>query len=122
MRRDMDLIRSILIQLEEKSSGLDTVDIGLEGYDDAQIGYHSALIAEAGLAHGIDVSHMGSTFPEWKLCRLTWDGHEFLDASREPGRWEKAQDISQKAGGLTLNMIMKVLGQLMSQQLGKLIT
>ncbi|GEM_PF-5498460 len=46
--------------------------------------------------------------------------HEFLDASREPGRWEKAQDISRKAGGLTLNMIMKALGQLMSQQLGKL--
>ena len=122
MKRDMDLIRNILFQLEEKSSGMGMVDIDIEGYDDAQIGYHSALIAEAGLAQGIDVSHMGSTFPEWKLSRLTWDGHEFLDASREPGRWERAKDISRKAGGLTLNMMMNVLGQLMSQQLGKLIT
>jgi len=122
MKRDMDLVRSILLQLEKKSTGLGTVDIGLEGYDDAQIGYHCALIAEAGLAQGIDVSHLGSTYPEWKLSRLTWNGHEFLDASREPGRWERAKEISRKAGGLTLNMMMNVLGQLMTQQLGKLIT
>jgi len=122
MKRDMELIRTILLQLEEKSSGLGTVEIKVDGFDDAHVGYHCALVAEAGLARGINVGTMHSKRPEWKLNSLTWDGHEFLDASREPGRWEKAKEIANKAGGLTLNMMMNVLGQLMNQQLGKLIS
>jgi len=49
------------------------------------------------------------------------DGHEFLDASREPTRWNKAKEIAGKAGGLTLGMMMNVLGQLMTQKIGTLI-
>jgi hypothetical protein len=56
------------------------------------------------------------------LGRLTWLGHEFLEASREPSRWEKAKEISRKAGGLTVGMMLDVLKQLMSDQIGKLIT
>ena len=26
---------------------------------------------------------------------MTWFGHEFLDASREPKRWEKAKEIER---------------------------
>jgi len=118
----MELIRTILLQVEEKSTGLGTVDIAVDGYEESQVGYHCALVAEAGLARGIDVSHMGSTHPESKLSTLTWDGHEFLDASREPDRWEKAKDIAGKAGGLTLSVMLDVLKQLMKQQLDKLIT
>jgi len=121
MKRDMDLIRTILLELEEKSAGLGTVDIKPEGGDSAQIGYHCKLIVEAGLASGIDVSCRGSTYPEWSLSSLTWEGHEFLDASREPTRWEKAKEIAGNAGGLTLGMMMKVLSQLMAERIGTLL-
>ncbi len=122
MKRDMELIRMILVQLEEKSSGLGTIDIVVNGYKESEVGYNSALVVEAGLARGIDVSHMGSRHPEWKLSTLTWEGHEFLDASREPTRWEKAKEISSKAGGLTLAVMQDVLKQLMRQQVETLIT
>lgn len=120
MKRDMDLIRTILLQLEERSSGLGTIDVAVDGYDEATIGYHCALIAEAGMARGINVGTMHSKHSEWKLSTLTWEGHEFLDASREPTRWEKAKDIAGKAGGLTLGVMLDVLKHLMSQQIGKL--
>jgi hypothetical protein len=65
MKRDMDLIRAILLELEVKSVGLGTDDVIIEGYDAPQIGYHCALIVEAGLAQGTEVTSMHSDHPEW---------------------------------------------------------
>jgi hypothetical protein len=40
-------------------------------------------------------------------------GHEFLDASREPSRWEKAKSVVlEKTGGLSLEALKQVLFQL----------
>jgi Hypothetical protein (DUF2513) len=50
--------------------------------------------------------------------RLTWAGHEFLDAAREPSRWEKARDLVLKAGGATLPIWQQLLGNLLQKQIG----
>ena len=104
MTRDMDLIRNILLRLEDKS-----VDL-LDGFDRKTICYHNYLLVDAGLAIGIDMGSDGDVVPQYSVDSLTWAGHEFLDAAREPQRWKQTKElILDKAGGASLTIWTKVL-------------
>jgi hypothetical protein len=48
--------------------------------------------------------------------RITWLGHDFLDASREETRWNKAKEIGVKIGGVTLEIMIQILKDLMLSQ------
>ena len=86
MRRDFDLIRLLLQQIE----GVENVD-DLSNYTDAQQLYHSCLLIEGGLVHGnIMVGQNGDPVGT-RVSRLTWDGHEFLDITRDPSVWSKVK-------------------------------
>lgn len=44
--------------------------------------------------------------------RLTWLGHEFLDAARDDGRWEKAKSAISKVGGWSFEVVKHILVEL----------
>jgi hypothetical protein len=113
MKLDMDLVRKILITLEEHPHGFYNQFIKIEGYSEEQIGYHVTLMEEAGLLLVIDATHMGSESPEAMPNRLTWQGHQFLNACRDEGRWTKAKDIFRQAGGVSFDVAKEILTQLM---------
>ena len=89
----------------------------IPGYGEEQIGYHAVLMIEAELACGFNATPWESRSPSAHLTRLTWKGHEFLDASREEGRWEKAKQIAAKAGGVTADVLKQILANLMTEAL-----
>lgn len=118
MKRDLDLIRKMLLAAEEAPSGF-APKFEFEGYTDAQIGYHSYLLIDAGLASGADVTTHGSDGPEALLSSLTWEGHEFIDAARDESRWNKAKSIvAEKGGGVTLDVLKALLVKLAKGALG----
>jgi hypothetical protein len=82
VKRDMELIRKLVLALEGAPTGYAPDDLEIEGYTDEQVGYHAHLMIDAGLATGSDTTHMGSSSPEAMLTSLTWAGHEFADAAR----------------------------------------
>ena len=47
MKRDMDLVRKILLECEQQESGFPPEKLEIEGYSDAQLGYHVHLMGEA---------------------------------------------------------------------------
>ena len=49
MKRDMDLIRNILLAIEEKGPPLGIVDIDLPGHTAEEISFHVVLLRDAGL-------------------------------------------------------------------------
>jgi hypothetical protein len=54
----------------------------------------------------------------WRPRRLTWPGHEFLDAARKPSHWQKAKTIvMEKSGGLSFEMLKQVLFQMIREAL-----
>jgi hypothetical protein len=111
MKRDMDLIRGIILAVEDlpTASALGRT-LNLEGYSEDQIGYHSYLIVDAGLATGIDISASGNSGPMWQIDCLTSAGHDFADAARNESTWRKALAIAKdKAGGLTIDVVKDVL-------------
>jgi hypothetical protein len=111
MQRDMDLVREILFQVErDNNDPLKSVEVEVEGYSDIQINYHIMLLAEAGLIEAKDASTLGGS--EWTPKRLTWRGHEFLEAARSDTIWREAKHRTlQNAGGLSLDVLKAVLVQ-----------
>ena len=51
--------------------------------------------------------------------RLTWTGHEFLDAARNDTIWHKAGDRIKKSGvDVTISLMKEILNHLLKQALG----
>jgi hypothetical protein len=74
VKRDMELIRKLVLALEDALTGYAPDDLKIQGYTPEQVGYHAYLLIDAGLSTGNDVSHMGSSSPEAMLTSLTWAG------------------------------------------------
>ena len=49
MKRDMDLVRLILLEIEKKYVSTAIFDLNIEGYDMATVAYHCKIMHEAGL-------------------------------------------------------------------------
>lgn len=118
MKRDLDLIRKILLAIEDHPQGY-APDLKFDGYTDEQIGYQSYLLIDAGLAQGQDMAGFGSTGPNSKIFKLTWAGHEFADAARNDKLWTKAMGIvKEKGGSVTMDVLKDLLTSLMKAAIG----
>jgi hypothetical protein len=110
MKRDMDLVREILRQLEDHPDPNRSVEIEVEGRSEPEINYHLYLLNQAGLIQAENVSDT-SEFAYLPL-RLTWQGHEFLDAARDDTRWNAAKRmVVSTTGGLAFEFLRAVLIQ-----------
>lgn len=118
MKRDMDLVRAILFAVEENPSGFAPRQIKLDGYTEEQIAYHGYIMAEAGLVCAEDITTQDSVSPEAIITSLTWGGHEFLDAAREPSRWTQAKELIKQAGGASIAVWTAVLADLVKKNIG----
>ena len=115
LKRDPDLIRKILIEIEDRPQPDTPFHLEIEDYLDEEISYHVELLDEAGLIHAYGVATFGVY--EWNPIRLTWEGHEFLDTARDEDRWNNAKSMIVKKGGdLAFSVLTKVLVNLMTEQ------
>lgn len=103
MRRDMDLCRAILFELERASPlGLKTVTI--DGHSDEEVSYHLYLLHNGGLIEGKDAS--GINHYKWFAIRITWGGQQFLSAIRDNGVWSTMKSkLGDKLGSLPFTVI-----------------
>ena len=119
MQRDMNLVRQILLKIEEHEHGRAQRSLDIADYSEDQIGYHVYIMIEGGLLEGADVTQMGSKTFEAIPTRLTWAGHEFLDAARDDSRWNRAlQTARDQAGSVTIGVMTQLLTAMMKQSLG----
>jgi hypothetical protein len=51
--------------------------------------YHYKILSQAGYIEVVDLSSKGGV--DIQVKNLTWEGHEFLDASRNISVWQKAK-------------------------------
>lgn len=126
MKRDMELVRQILLALEETDRFRLSVDELVDQLPNANrnsIVWHLVVMEEGGLvALGkLDVS------TNWKIqehevietVRIHWNGHEFIAAAMNETVWRKAQ---RQAGdmfkSLSLGTLLALLQAVMKQELG----
>lgn len=94
MKRDIQLIIKILEYLEQRTYSSHIELVPLEGYSEAEVGYHQILCADAGLVFCEKV--VSKTTPD-RIIRaipfdLTWKGQEFLAATRQKAVWKQVQN------------------------------
>jgi hypothetical protein len=115
MPRSMDLVRDILFALEENTFPQRVTE---KGYPQEQIGYHVHLMAEAGLITAHDTTSRRADYPTALPRGITWAGHDFLEAAREPKRWGKVKEAFQSiGGGMTLDLAKLTLVEMAKEQL-----
>lgn len=112
MKRDLDLIREILLAVEDFPDCVDRRSIKnlpiSEKHDESLLQYHLLLLREAGLIDAWELKSQAS-IPDIRPIRLTWAGHEFLDAARDKNRWQEARKVAQSVGGMTLSGVKDIL-------------
>jgi hypothetical protein len=108
MTRDMDLIRQLLLQLETHS-----LIESISGRTAEKVAYHMSLLEDAGLVTQEIYHNLYLNDSLLEGIRITWAGHEFLDASRNNSFWDKAKNIAmEKTGALSYEVLKTVLIQI----------
>lgn len=120
MKRDMDLVRNILLSAEALEHGYVNDSPKIDGYTDEQVAHHIYLMWQAGLVKGADTSGVSCDSPTAILISVTWQGHDFLDAIRDPEIWKKTKDIAGQAGGFTFELIGELAKGLLKTQIKRL--
>ena len=112
MKRDMELLRQVMLAAEKTNDPYELIDPKVDGHSEAEISYHIALLDDAGLLHGQDRSAIGIF--RWSAGTLTWAGHEFVESVRDDSVWKEALALSAETGSGTVfellnKAIMRVL-------------
>ena len=123
MKRDMDLVREILLAVED----------GFQTFGDSKITEvearfpwpaqtvheHLHLLLEAGLLEKLGESRHAKLL---HIRGLTWEGHDFLDTVRDPEVWKRTKAGALAIGGWTFGMLKEFgvayLKQVAKERLG----
>jgi Hypothetical protein (DUF2513) len=138
MKRDWDLLRKQLTDVEEGSDVLADVpdapkwtdDLSWEEYDclakesralEERIAGHLELLIDSGYVEGLKVLRGADNHFSYGVSapRLTMAGHDLLDTMRSATVWESIKSTAQKKGiELTFDAIKALAGFALKQALG----
>ena len=119
MERNWDTIREILTLVEKCTLPIDQVRLSNFPSERAgEISYHMTLLIEAGLVNGHINQTLSSEPKDFIVQRLTWSGHEFLDAIRSESIWKKTKKKFVDEGiSMTFDLIKSVASGLITSAL-----
>jgi hypothetical protein len=125
LKRDMDLIRNILLEIEEGKKVYEamsddmasilciTPETLMSREQADQLTGHLDLLEQAGfieieerLASGI-----------YYIKGLSWGGHDLLDSIRDPKIWERTKRGVEGAGGFTVDLLKDLAKGFMKKQI-----
>lgn len=120
MKRDLDLVRSILIYVEKAEGEVDAEDLVTDDWPFEIVAYHVRLMAHHGLVDlSDDVRDMNGETLSLVVSGLTWDGQDYLDAIRDPKVWAKVKKTVKEAVGSTTLEVVKQTGALVAMSMVK---
>jgi hypothetical protein len=119
MKRDLELVRKILLLMESHEHGYYSEYPVIENYSREQIGYHAFIMKQAGLINAVDRSNLSSKSPDAVPLNITWYGHEFLDSAKDQKIWDKAKKlVIEPVGGIAVDVLIEWLKKEAKLKLG----
>lgn len=123
MRRDMELVRSILLSVADSVDGVCIEQLINEKCDKQLVGYHIRIMEEAGLIHASIQAADNDPYYYCTISSLTWEGNDYLDAVASENVWNRVRKaLSSSVGSTSFDVIKSVaskVGQsLLLAQLG----
>ena len=113
MKRDLDLIRQILLRIENECSPTHHTRCYI--FKDLcssheAIAYHVRLLVKSHLVDAQDVS--GGEFEDYLIKGLTFEGCNFLDEIRDNSKWHRIkQAVAHVGNGISVSDILAIVGQ-----------
>ncbi len=105
MKRNFDLMKAMLIHIEEKTSLNNPILIDIEGFSKDEINYNLQLLMDADYIDA-QILGYGRVLPR----RLTNSGHDFLDVARNDTVWNNTKTtIKEKGATVTLEIFKSLL-------------
>ncbi len=93
MKRDMDLVRLILLEIEG-SEYKEIEGFYIDGYEASSVKYNGELLLQAGLIDKFCEDSIG----ELTAGQLTWEGCDYLDKIRDNSIWKQTKDAIKEKG------------------------
>jgi Hypothetical protein (DUF2513) len=99
MKRDMELIRELLMAIEDQQKPVMQVsDLKLrDEWDVTVICHNLQLLVDADFIMATPVKTMAGV-RNFTIQRMTWNGHDFLDNARSESIWSTAKETITKKG------------------------
>ncbi|MDD8023056.1 MAG: DUF2513 domain-containing protein [Paracoccaceae bacterium] len=106
-KRDLNRIRDILLHLEGQESDDGYVWTRGDEFYVASDDYQFTLMTQAGILSDDEYRTMATIVPDRVM--ITFQGHDYLDAIRDQGVWEKTKAAVAETGGNATLEIVKAL-------------
>lgn len=113
----MDLMRTILLEIEEDEGLGGAIDIKAPDYTPDQVTYHVGLLKQAGLIEAADAGSLDGG-PAFIPQGLTWNGHEFLDAVRNDTIWHQVKAEVNRLGSLPIELVKTLTIKVVAKHMG----
>ncbi len=114
MKRDMELIRKLLLIVESLPDEWDVGDSLDLDVSSSTVRGHLEILQEAGYLDIKISSFVGGGYSINKI-RLTWKGHEFLDAVRSETIWKETKEaVTKTGGGMVVSVVKSVATKLLT--------
>lgn len=111
MKRDLNLLRNMMLRIEELDSTKHKITINsfLDLCDNpAKISLHIELLIDSYFIEASEPIYC-RTIKDFLIYRLTSNGYDYLDAVREPSIWQKTTNKLLEVGGTaTLDVVKDV--------------
>ncbi len=98
MKKDIDLIRKVLIAIEEQYIDIALYNLKIEGYDLKTVAYHCKILHDAGLISDYKAQYADNELWSFGVGSLTWEGHEFLEKIRDDSIWSETKQVMNDRG------------------------
>lgn len=85
MERDMELVKRILLALEDRNDYRE--EFRMPSEDQTRLMYHLKIMEQAGLVE--KTFHPAGDNLTWIYASITWDGQEFLESIKNDKVWNK---------------------------------
>lgn len=83
----MDFVRQILLEIEKRNPEASNPGVDVDGRTPKEILHHLEIMDDIGLVAGVRSNPVG-------CVRMTWEGYEFLEQTRDPDRWEEVKQTA----------------------------
>jgi len=104
MKRDFDLIRKILLDVEAAQAFTSVSKFEYEGFDQDTVCGHLEILIQAEMIKGEMIRTRAHVFPN--VTGLTWKGHDFLDGMKDDSIWNKAKhSVLKHTGGVAFEVL-----------------
>jgi hypothetical protein len=107
MKRDFDLVRMILRDVESMPPGTRAQSFTYDSVESDVVVTHIVLLVEAGLLDGTIHAPLSGN-KRANVTGLTWAGHDFLDSIKDDSLWAKAKEtVIKPAGGVAFSVLLE---------------